>query len=685
MVQTNCTPFRRRTLACALLLAFAQPGLAESDMQALDETLRQDLLTPDSRLSVGLGNLSGEHRRFGSYRGFDGDGIYALVDADLERRTNEGTSLRFSGRNLGLDTRSLHLDGERQGSWRIGFDYRRMVRREPLTPLTGLTGVGTGTQTLNGTAIRPLELELTRDVFAVGGRRYFAQDYSVRVSFRQEERGGDRLYGHSFPMDFLAEPIDRTMRSWELVAAKGGKNLQWTAGYAGSSFTNDIPGLTVIGGGFPESALPPDNQAHQLNASLGYDFSPSTRATAKLSYEAATQNASFIVPGVQPSLNGKIVTTRLFTDLTTRLTDELDLVANLRYDNRDDKTPVVRYLTPAAPSAAPGLFTAGVTGFNVPRDLETLDGTLEASYRLATDLRLSGGIERQEITRQVPDTYRRVAYRRKTDETTARVGILRMLSETLNGSVSYLHSERRGSEYIPDTYAASSNQIHPMIWADRQRDKLRLTADWIPGEDWSVQGIGDISQDRYNGRNLGPRDGSATFVSLDASYTISFRWTLSAWVSQERSRAEQSTRTQLNNVVAGGEGTENVIWDAQLQQTTTAFGITLRGRPLSQLALAAELSRSTDKAEHDLAQIGGTGTVGPNSLPDYRYRATTLKLSGDYSIDRFSGVQVEIIADRRENNDWTWLGWTYSDGTTVTNPAEETAVFAGLRYRYRWR
>ncbi|HEY5764141.1 MAG TPA: MtrB/PioB family outer membrane beta-barrel protein, partial [Rhodocyclaceae bacterium] len=144
--------------------------------------------------------------------------------------------------------------------------------------------------------------------------------------------------------------------------------------------------------------------------------------------------------------------------------------------------------------------------------------------------------------------------------------------------------------------------------------------------------------------------------------------------------------TQLNNVLGGtAEGTENVIWDARLRQTTTAWGVTLRGRPLTRLAVAAELSRSTDKAEHDLAQTGGTGTIGPSSLPDYRYRTTTLKLSGDYTLDRYSGVQVEIIADQRENNDWTWPGWTYSDGTMVINPADETAVFAGVRYRYRWR
>lgn len=689
MNQTIRIPFRRRVLASALLFAFALPAFAETDLRAIDDALRQDLLTPDSRVSVGFGNLSGEHRRYNLYRGFDDDGIYGLIDANLDFRKGDGTAIRLSGRDLGLDTRSLQVEGERQGAWRLGLGYRQMIRHEALTPVAALDGVGSASQTVNGTAVRPLELELSRDIATLGARRYFSDDYSVRIGFRQDERAGDRMYGArngNNSMNFFAEPIDRTIQSWEIVAAKGGKGLQWTAGYAGSSFRNKVPALSITGGGsFPVIALAPDNDAHQLNASIGYDFTASTRATAKASYEVATQNDSFVVPGVQPSLNGEIVTTRLFADLTTRPTEDLDLVANLRYDDRDDRTPLVNYLpttaASGAPTPSPNLFTAGITGFNVPRDIETLNSTVEATYRIANDLRLSGGLEREDITRKVPDTYRRVAYRRHTDETTARAGLTRMLSETLNGSVAYLYSQRRGSEYIPDTYAASSNQVHPMIWADRTRDKLRLTADWIPGEDWSVQGIADLSQDRYSGRNLGPRKGDGHFLSVDANYVISFRWTLSAWASQESNQADQSTRTQLN----GTTGAENVIWDASLQQTTTAWGITLRGKPMSQLQVTAELSRSTDKAEHDMAQTGGTGTIGPTSLPDYEYRTTTLKLSGDYSLDRNSGVQVEVIADQRENNDWTWLGWTYDDGTTVINPSDETAVFAGVRYRYRWR
>ena len=246
-MHTTSIPFRRHLLASALLLAFAQPTLAQSDLAARDEALRQDLLTPDNRVSIGIGNLSGEHRRYASYRGFDGDGFYALLDADLDYRYANGTAVRLTGRDLGLDTRSLRLDTERQGAWRLGVEYRQMLRREPLIPVTGLDGVGSASQAVNGTTVRPLELELARDVASLAARRYFNKDYSVRIAFRQDERAGDRMYGArngGTSMNFLAEPIDRTMQSWEIVAAKGGRGLQWTAAYAGSSFKNDAPALS---------------------------------------------------------------------------------------------------------------------------------------------------------------------------------------------------------------------------------------------------------------------------------------------------------------------------------------------------------------------------------------------------------------------------------------------------------
>jgi MtrB/PioB family decaheme-associated outer membrane protein len=715
MRHTTSVPFRVSAIAAAICAALSTIATADDTPAARDAALRRDLATPEHTISLGIGHLSGEHRRFGTYSGLADDGFYGLLDVDLVRRGDDGTWLKLRGRNLGLDIREARLDHERQGDWGYTIEHRQWQRNDPLIVNTSLQGIGSGAVTVSNSGVLrgPVDLRIEHQVTTLGTRRYFGDGYSLRVSFRQDDKQGDRLFGRgtNTAIEFLAEPLDRATRQWEIVAARTAGPLQISGGYLGSSFENRIPTVDIVAGGaaalaganpIDPIALPPDNDAHQLFVSAGYNFTATTRSTVKASYERATQNDAFIsgvarLAGSPASLDGEVVTTRLFADLTTQPLERLDLTANLRFDDRDDRTPVVQYLNPVATSPAPGLGLAGTTGFNVQRSLRTLNGTVEAAYALDGGHRVIGSLEREEISRDVPAQFRRIGYREKTDETTARIELKRMLSETLNGSLAYLYGERGGSEYAGDTYDPAgqanypTNLLHPLIWADRSRDKLRAAADWLPAEDWSLQFIADLAQDRYSGRLLGPREGTASFVSVDANYVIDHRWTLSGWVSRERVQVEQETHSDYNT--GGGVPPNNgVLWSARLKQTTTALGLSLRGRPMQTLAVGADLAHSFDRAEHDQERSGGIGlnpgNGAPTTLPDYRYRATTVKLFADYTLDRQSGVRADLVVDRRDNDDWTWRNWVYSaasDGTTVTSPTDETAVFVGVRYRYRWR
>jgi MtrB/PioB family decaheme-associated outer membrane protein len=670
------------SIAALCAASAAAADLSEAQLQ--ERALRTDLMTVENSVSFGIGNLSGEHRRFSQYRGYDGHGFIGLLDADLIRRDQDGTWLRWRGRDLGLDTRQLRFDHERQGDWGYSIDYRGWVRREPLAVNTQFTGLGTGALHVDGLAApRPIDLTIDHEVTTLGARKLFDHGYSLRISFRQDEKSGDRLYGRGLPgvHEFLAEPMDRSTRQWEIVGGQTMKNYQWSAGYAGSTFTNHISRVDIAGGnaGFvtfeaDTMPLPQSNAAHQLHLSGGYNFTDQTRSSFKASYELATQDEPLLTAadvtrfaGSPDSLNGEVATTRVFADLTTQPLDRLDLTANLRFEDRDDRTPAAQYLT----QINSGATAAGVSGRYIPRSHEQLNATLEAALALGEADRVVAGLEREDISRDVPN-FRRNAYRKRSDETTARLELKRLMSESLNGSVAYLYSERGGSPYIPDTYTVGTNELHPMVWADRKRDRVRVSADWLPDEDWSVTALAELSQDRYSGRALGPMRGDSHFASLDASYKLSFRWTLGAWVSQEKTVATQRTHDGTGGAL---------IWDARLAQTSSAVGASLEGRPSERLALALELTRSLDTAEHDMA--GQPTNIA--SLPDYRYQRTALKASGDYTLDRQSGIQAEIVVDRQKNNDWTWLGWTYSDGTTVVNPGDETALFAGVRYRRRWR
>lgn len=756
MNATSCKPAHRAlrptVIAASLLLAYGHAG-AQGAAPTPDEQMRKDLATPDSRVEAGVAVISGDSRRFGEYRGLQDEGGYGLLNLDLTRRDDAtGTWLKLRGRNLGLDSRELRFEHERQGDWAYFLDASQLTRHEPLIVNTGLQGIGTGTQTISATAPkRDVDLKLDHELVSLGVRKFLVGGFEVRASFKQDEKQGERMYGRGTTnnIEFLTEPIDRVTRQWDLVAYYADRKLQMSAGYAGSSFENNIPLLTVLGGnttpttagnlqGFGSTwimGLPPSNHAHQFFVSGGYNFSDTTRSSFKLSRSVARQNETFDpvftprLAGSPNSLDGKVTTTLAFADLALRPADRLDVTGILRYEDRDDQTPEVQYINAATPSPANnggGTFpysTAGVTGFYKPRSLEQLKGTLEAGYQLDEGYRLVGAIEREDMKRNAPSTYRRVGYRERTDETSERIELKQLMSETLNGSVAYVHSERGGSDYIPDTYnntpvaanalypgspalpfGANTNQVNALLWADRNRDKLRLTADWVPEESWSLQFIADFANDTYSGRNLGPRQGNAQFFSGDATYTINDKWKLTVWLSHERTLARQAQRSdEIPPSNAGALGYDktgyNILWRADLRNLTTAWGLSLKGRPKANLELGADLSASIDTAEHKLAKTGGTGTAPVDSLPSYFYRQLMLKLSADYGLERNSGIRGTFIYNRLRNNDWTWQNWVYGgspalaaaggttawDGTTVRNPGSEDTTFIGAAYYYRWR
>lgn len=724
-------------LAASLLLAFGSAGAQQA--QPTPDEMRQELYTPTSEVSVGLGHLSNDARRLGTYRGIGENGAYGLIDLNLVKRDDDtGTWMKFRGKDIGLDSSEFRLDHERQGDWSYFFQAGEMARKEPLIVNTGLQGLGTATQAVSGTANKSnVDLKVEHNIYALGMRKYTAGGFDIRLSAKQDEATGNRMFGRGTPgaMEFLSEPIDRVTRQWEVVAGYADRKLQLSGGYSGSSYDNNISLLRVNGGagGFAgvtpfttnppmnTFAMPPSNHAHQLHLAGGYNLSDSARTSFKVSRTLAYQNETFdpgffTTPlpqfaGAPSSLNGKLETTLAYADLSMRPMDRVNLTGSLRFEDRDDQTPEVQYIAVGAANAN----GAGISGFNKPRSLKQFKGALEASYQFDGGYRLIGSLEREDMKRNGPTAAMtgllapntvdngvipiRVAYRAKTDETTQRIEFKRTMSETLNGGIALIHSKRGGSDYVPDTYRATgttsavnySNQTHSLMWADRDRNKVRLTADWIPAEAWSLQMLADFSKDTYSGRNLGPRHGKSEFFAGDLNYRINDNWNLTGWLSQEKIEAKQSARSGQNTTTPGNIAA--VFWDADIQDTTRAWGFGIKGKPMAKLVVGADLSRSRNLAEHRQALVGTTSaTTLPADLPEFFYSQKSLKMFADYALERNSGIRVNLNVDRRRTNDWTWLNWAYNpgtavtnDGTTVTNLTSENTTFVGVSYYYRWR
>ena len=172
---TAAYPAASLTAIAAALLTMFSPAYGQSEMAARTDELRQDLATPESRIALGLGALSGAGRRFGQYNGLHKDGAYGLFDLDLVGRDEaSGTWLKLKGRNLGLDNRELRFDHEQQGRWAYYFGVSQFKDREPLIVNTGLQGIGAASQTVSALAPkRTVDLSRTYDNYSFGSRSFF--------------------------------------------------------------------------------------------------------------------------------------------------------------------------------------------------------------------------------------------------------------------------------------------------------------------------------------------------------------------------------------------------------------------------------------------------------------------------------------------------------------------------------
>lgn len=720
MINTKEQTFKMTALAAALMVAYGT-ALAEDEINLLTK--------PESSISIGVGNWSGDRPQQGIYDGMREKGAYGLLDADIVKRDDEtGTWLKLKGSDLGLKNGEVSVEYERQGNIGGYIEYGKTTRDNPYTINTGLQGIGTTNLTvgsnLGSFTKQDIKLGTTREMTSVGGFKNLMPGLDLKIDFKNEDKKGTRQMGWGSAALFSVEPIDSNTRQMDVILQYSEKNMQLSGGYSGSFYTNRnlqvLQQVNGVTGGTSAQfnavtpiSLPLNNQAHQFFLDGGYTFTPSTRATLKLAYTKATQNEhlpSYDLTGANapfvnaPSnLDGRVDTTLAQLGLNSRPTSKLAITANLRNFRVSDLTPLAGYVGNNGTGVA--------TVYNTPHSISTGSGKLEATYRLPENYNLTGGVDYSNQDRSSPtvgSVY--VPFRSNLREVTYRAQLSHSLDDNLNGSLAYMHSKRNGSDYIAANGTAPwSNQINPMHIADRERDKVRVSLDWEPSDKLSVQFRIDHSRDMYpdNGRPYGIKDGSSELYAIDGNYAFSDDWNLNAWYSYDVTQArEVGTRVATT-------GAANATRDAHLKEIGDSLGLNLRGKLSAKLEVSAAIDwfNSTSSYPQDLALSGAgaaytTGASGP--LPEIKNNLTRFKLDAKYVLDKSSDFSFAFIHERWKTDDWSWnfangapfayysgaqtctgcVGAGYTgvvDGTTVTANQEQVSNFLGMRYAYKFQ
>jgi MtrB/PioB family decaheme-associated outer membrane protein len=701
------TTVLKLTAVAAALLSVYGP------LHAADDEEMAQLIKPESAVSIGIGHWSKDRPHEGLYDGMRENGSYGLVDADINKRDDAtGTWMTLRARNLGLETRELRGEYLRQGNIGASIDYSRTVRDNRNKFFTGLQGIGTSNLLVSTNAsplpFREVELGTVRDGTTLGLYKNLMPGVDFNLSFRNEEKTGERHWGRGGTGEFAVEPIDSTTREMEATVSYTGERLQLSGGYNGSWYdTHETLVDSIRNGDNPATlnnhnflSLPLDNEAHQIFLDGGYSFTPSTRGRFKVEYTHATQNENLptqSIPGLSlagsPSkLKGEVNTTLVQLGLTSQVTRALSLTGSFRYHDADDETPVRRFIqsNPACNS--------GQCVDNTPFSYKTQTGKVDATYRLPKGYSLSGGFERREEERWIPvsnangaggaDTQRVVPMRDNVDEDTYRLQLRRAFSDVMGGSLAYIYSDRTGSDYITAGVGpggAPSDLINPINIADRERNKWRVALDWTPVERVSVQFIYENSRDDYDhstARPFGLHDGKAELYALDVSYQLNDDWQMSAWYSKDFTKAVQVAQ----------RASPAAIKEAHLTDRGDTVGLSMKGMLTSKLRVGADLNWSAQRSKYD-ETITPTAVSDLPSTPTIENELTTLKLFAQYALQRNSELRFDFIHERWTTDDWTWqfangspfIYGTTTDGTVVTAKDKQTSNFIGARYIYKFQ
>jgi hypothetical protein len=268
--------------------------------------------------------------------------------------------------------------------------------------------------------------------------------------------------------------------------------------------------------------------------------------------------------------------------------------------------------------------------------------------------------------------------RANTRETSYRAELRRSLSDTANGAVSYVHSQRNGDNWTfygngngkTSTQPINPASTLPMTMMDRNRDKVKLSADWSPTSKLSLQFNLENGQDTYTGPIVsGMNSTKMNSYGIDAAFVMSENWKLTGYVNQ-------SDQTLYVNHLAG--------YLAELDDINTSVGLGVAGKPSSRLDVGGNLTYMDDSNRYNqtLNNVGG-------ALPNVTYRVTSLKLFGKYSLEKNSDIRVDLVHQNATLDEWTWgnngTAFTYSDNTTVSMQPNQSVNYLGARYVLKFR
>lgn len=650
-------------------------------------------------LEGGLGFVSQDSFKFGEYSGLHEKGAFLVGNIESRFRNPENASYwNINATDIGLDTRSLEVQGGRQGLYELSLLYNELshhISDSARTPFLGegenqltlpagwVTGGNTSAMTALAGSLTDVSLETNRKQFGVGAIYLPFRKWETSVNYRHEVKEGKRKIAGSFYFNSaeLVQPVDYTTDTIDAAAAYNGKTWQARLAYQTSIFKNANESLIwenpytpiVAGADQGELALAPDNQFHQLLASLAISIGDASQAMIDVASGRMTQNQDYlnstrnpnlvVAPLPAASLDGRVDTKNANVKWITRFGERFKFNASYQYSDRDNKTPQYNYewVTTDSNVATPRT--------NLPYSYTRNTYKLSAEHKPTATTKVSVGYNNQQYER----TFQEVE---KSEEVTVWASFVDRGIDNADFRIKGTRQRRDIDSYqvVPEIDGPENPLLRKYNMADRDRDTFGVRVDVAATNDIALGLSLDLAQDDYPDSTLGLTNSQESSIGLDLSMLLTKATTVNFFVNHEN----------ISSTVKGSQLYNLPDWSGRISDSFEIVGMGFNHELIEDKLNVGADYVYTESTGRIRITDGGVGS----QLPTLVTKLNSLKIYGNYQLSETLLINGTYWYEHYDSRDWALDD--VSEGTVSNNlslgqesPAYDVNVFTvSLRYKF---
>jgi hypothetical protein len=265
--------------------------------------------------------------------------------------------------------------------------------------------------------------------------------------------------------------------------------------------------------------------------------------------------------------------------------------------------------------------------------------------------------------------------------------------------------------------------------ADRNRDKVRTSANWQATERLTLDAGVDFSYDQYDQTVYGLQGARDLALNLDGTYLLGENFSFSVFGSYENQRATMKSRpTNIANAATAANPGNDVlsgspcftsrlaqvnvakidpcnVWSANMTDQTGTLGLALTKKAMLNGKLDMTGSLLFTRAVSEISVSGGTYVANPDQatvgqpgsfyipaedLPRVTTDVIELSLRGDYNINKSSAIRAIYSYQRLKSSaDWAYAGLQTGTLTGEMPTNEQVPTYSvnvvGVSYVYRFQ